>query len=76
MEIDIAAANRKRPHLVIVGAGATIATIPNGDKNGKKASVMNDFIKQIGLEDLFEGVKLETQSNNFRFASNSRKKIH
>lgn len=24
-------------HLVILGAGSTIATIPNGDKNGEKA---------------------------------------
>lgn len=25
-----------RPHIVILGAGATMAAIPNGDKNGKR----------------------------------------
>ena len=25
-----------RAHTVILGAGATVATIPNGDKHGKK----------------------------------------
>ena len=26
----------ERPHIVILGAGATMAAIPNGDKNGKR----------------------------------------
>mgnify|MGYP006866067658 CR=1 FL=1 len=29
-----------RRHTVILGAGATIATIPNGDRNGNKSSVL------------------------------------
>lgn len=53
-----------RPHLVILGAGATIAAIPNGDKNGKKSSVMNNFIKELGLEDILKNVCLSTNSNN------------
>lgn len=52
------------PHVVILGAGATAAAIPNGDKNGRKTSVMNDFIKNLGMEDLMSGVKLKTRSNN------------
>ena len=27
-------------HTVLLGAGATMAAIPNGDKNGKKSSVI------------------------------------
>jgi len=27
---------KNRPHVVILGAGATMAAIPGGDKNGKK----------------------------------------
>ena len=30
-----------RPHVVILGAGATIATIPNGDKNGNPEDVIS-----------------------------------
>lgn len=32
-----------RPHIVILGAGATMAAIPNGDRNGKRCSVMKGF---------------------------------
>lgn len=53
-----------RAHTVILGAGATMAAIPNGDKNGRKSSVMNGMISKLGLEDLLEGVKLETPSEN------------
>ena len=35
-----------RAHTVILGAGATMAAIPNGDKNGKKSSVMNGMISK------------------------------
>ena len=31
-------------HLVILGAGSTIATIPDGDKNGIKAYTLNNFL--------------------------------
>jgi len=54
----------KKPHLVILGAGATIATIPNGDKNGRKSSVMKNFIAELGLENYLEGIKLRTKSKN------------
>lgn len=33
-------------HVVILGAGATIAAIPNGDKNGIESPAMNDFSKK------------------------------
>lgn len=38
-----------RPHLVIVGAGATIDSIPNGDKNGQRSAVMKGFIDKLGF---------------------------
>lgn len=54
----------QRPHLVILGAGATIAAIPNGDKNGKKSSVMNDFATNLNLLELLKTITLDTESNN------------
>lgn len=53
-----------KPHTVILGAGATIAAIPNGDKNGKKSSVMNNLIDSLGLSKVLDGVELITDSNN------------
>lgn len=53
-----------KPHVVILGAGATIAAIPNGDKNGRKSSVMSGLIEKLGLSDLLSGIALQTKSDN------------
>lgn len=53
-----------RAHTVILGAGATMAAIPNGDINGKKSSVMSGMIQNLGLEELLQDVELQTISNN------------
>ena len=51
-------------HTVILGAGATVAAIPNGDKYGNESSVMNGLIKKLHLEDIVSGVDIHTKSNN------------
>lgn len=53
-----------RAHTVILGAGATIAAIPDGDKYGHKSSVMNGLIEKLQLEDVLAGVNLQTTSDN------------
>lgn len=55
---------KNRPHVVILGAGASCAAIPNGDKNGKRISAMNGFIDKLGLTDIISKVKINTASNN------------
>lgn len=55
---------KNRPHVVILGAGATMAAIPGGDKNGKRSSVMNGFIESLGMTEVLKGVNLKTNSNN------------
>ena len=40
---------KTRPHVVILGAGASCATISTGDKYGKKISAMSGFIEKLGL---------------------------
>lgn len=55
---------RDKPHLVILGAGATMATIPNGDKNGRKSAVMDNFIEELGLQSIIQNICLTTKSNN------------
>lgn len=53
-----------RPHIVILGAGATMAAIPNGDKFGKRCSVMEGFIDNLGLRPLLNEAGIVTESNN------------
>ncbi|MEO7932963.1 MAG: hypothetical protein ABIT76_07385 [Chthoniobacterales bacterium] len=38
-----------RPHVVILGAGASRAAFPNGDRYGTKLPVMKDFVDVLGL---------------------------
>ena len=49
---------KNRPHVVILGAGASCATIPNGDKNGRKISAMSGFIEKLGLDRIISKVKI------------------
>lgn len=53
-----------RPHLVIVGAGATVDAIPNGDKYGKKSSVMKGFVEQLGFSELIASTNIKFKSDN------------
>ncbi len=55
---------KKRPHVIILGAGASIAAIPNGDANGRRTSVMNGFIDNLGMRDLLNSIQLNTNSEN------------
>lgn len=54
-----------KPHLVILGAGASLASLPNGDKNGKKLPLMNNFIETLGLQELLDTVSIKFGTNNF-----------
>lgn len=55
---------KNRPHVVLLGAGASVATIPYGDKSGKKISAMKGFIKKLGLQSLIADLDLKTSSDN------------
>lgn len=55
----------QRPHICVLGAGATMAAIPNGDYYGKKSSVMNNFIDNLGLSDIIQKANIQSSSNNF-----------
>ena len=55
---------KSRPHVVILGAGASCAAIPHGDKNGKKISAMSGFMDILGMNVILEGIKLCTSSDN------------
>lgn len=43
-----------RPHVVLLGAGASRAAFPKGDKDGRRLPLMNDLIDVVGLKPLIE----------------------
>lgn len=55
---------KSRPHVVLLGAGASVATIPDGDKYGNKISAMSGFIDKLGMRDLISSANLHTDSDN------------
>jgi hypothetical protein len=55
---------KKRPHVVILGAGASMAAIPNGDENGMRTSVMDGFLEKLGMAEIIENLELKTRSKN------------
>lgn len=52
--------SKEMPHLVILGAGASLASFPNGDKHGRKLPLMNSLVEKLDLynhiPDKFEGL--------------------
>ena len=59
VEQEIQQIQMRNPHVVILGAGASYAAFPNGDRNGKKLPLMNNFVETLGIEKLIErsGIK-------------------
>lgn len=41
--------SKEMPHLVILGAGASLAAFPNGDKHGRKLPLMNSLVEKLDL---------------------------
>jgi len=55
-----------RPHVVLLGAGASRAAFPNGDVAGRRLPVMNDLVDIVGLHPLMEQAGLEAaRQTNF-----------
>ncbi len=57
-----------RSHLVILGAGASRAAFPNGDRNGIALPTMNDLVEVVGLKPLIQGAASENDTDNFEIS--------
>jgi len=55
----------KRPHFVLIGAGASRAAFPNGDKNGNKLPLMDDFVEVLNIGSLLEKNNIKYKDVNF-----------
>jgi len=54
-----------RPHVVILGAGASLAAFPDGDANGIRLPLMYDFIGKLGLEKDLKHCQIDYEGQNF-----------
>lgn len=60
-----------RPHVLILGAGATLAAFPNGDRNGRKLPLIHNIVEVCGLQPILDAHGLTYQGGDFEafFAS-------
>ena len=64
-EAQIANPFYRAPHLVILGAGASVAALPDGDKCGRRLPVIATLSSLLGLDELFEQHGLAAPGVNF-----------
>lgn len=62
---EIQQVEMERPHVVILGAGASYAAFGGGDRNGKRLPLMNNLIETLGLNELLDSTGLSFSSSNF-----------
>ncbi len=60
---EVNAIKMNRPHVVILGAGASRAAFPKGDINGRKLPLMNDFVSVLELTELLKGWGIDPRNN-------------
>lgn len=53
------------PHVVLLGAGASLASFPNGERNGRLLPLMRNFVEVVGLSDLLEENGIDNGAKNF-----------
>ena len=62
---EIANVSMGRPHVVILGAGASLAAFPNGDRHGRKLPLMSNIVAVVGLAPILEEAGVEHGSVDF-----------
>jgi len=55
----------ERPHVVLLGAGASRAAFPNGDRNKRLLPVMNDFVAVLELQEDLLNFGIRDTGRNF-----------
>jgi hypothetical protein len=54
-----------RPHVVILGAGASVAAFPHGEKNGIKLPVMINLVDTLDLRGVLSAHDVDFEKRNF-----------
>lgn len=53
------------PHVVILGAGASLACLPEGDRNGRRLPLMANFVETVGVEGTLRRHGIDAGGRNF-----------
>lgn len=53
------------PHVVVLGAGASLAAFPHGDRNGQELPLMQNLIETLNLKPIISKYKVHYQEENF-----------
>jgi hypothetical protein len=61
--LDIKTGINHSPHVVILGAGASRACCPLGDKNGRHLPLMADFAATVGVEEIIKEAGYDPAGN-------------
>jgi hypothetical protein len=62
---EIAQPRPVRPHLVILGAGASRAAFPNGEQSGRRLPLMADFTEIVPVAPVLRRSGIDYQGKNF-----------
>jgi hypothetical protein len=54
-----------RPHVLLLGAGASIAALPNGDKYGRRLPTMDNFVEILDLSTSLSKADVDFEGKNF-----------
>lgn len=65
VEQEIQQIEMRKPHVVVLGAGASCAAFPNGDMNGVRLPLMTNLVDILGLNDLLSGTGIDFKTENF-----------
>lgn len=62
---EIAGVSMGRPHVVLLGAGASRAAFPHGERTGRLLPVMADFLDIVPVGNVFSSAGVQAQDGNF-----------
>ncbi len=65
---EVAQVSTGRPHVVLLGAGASRAAFPNGERNGRLLPLMLDFADIVPVADIFAEAGIPLRTRNFEDA--------
>jgi hypothetical protein len=63
--LDIKRKINHAPHVVLLGAGASLAAFPNGDASGRKLPLMRNMVEVLGLSELLRAHEVNDGHEDF-----------
>src|SRR5260370_37812803 len=63
---EIADFQQVRPHLIILGAGASRAAFPQGERQGRRLPLMADFTEIVPVAPIVQRSGVEWERKNFQ----------